>query len=209
MLLPSSILVFRRLFGAARSRGFTLLETLVAFTVIVGGILGPFTLASRSIGAAIFARNELIAANLAAEGIELVHGFRTSNVLSGAVWDNNLGALGTSRDYRIDAICSAAPCIPSNAPNFQRCSLVDCSQPLLFSIGTRLYSYQSGGAATSFVRVLIIDRRPPPSNPYFDDRALPQPVPEEDQMTVISRVSWVDRGISRQIEVVEVLYDWN
>ncbi|RJQ37538.1 prepilin-type N-terminal cleavage/methylation domain-containing protein [Candidatus Parcubacteria bacterium] len=193
-------------------KGFTLLETLVALAIVVGGVLGPFALANRSLAVAKFSRNELIAANLAAEGIELIHGYRTSNLLSGQIppmWDQGLGQDGSSREYQVDVICTSSTCRPGSGrtPNFQRCGPVNCANPLLWDAATGLYSY-AGGVPTPFVRVVTIDRRDPPSNRHYDDAASPVEVPREDQMTIISRVTWVDGGRTRQVELVEVLYNW-
>lgn len=61
--------------------GFTLLETLVAISILVTAIVGPLTLAAQTIRSQQVAKDNLIAANLAQEGIELVRNYRSNNVL--------------------------------------------------------------------------------------------------------------------------------
>lgn len=61
--------------------GFTLLETIVAVSILVTAIMGPFSLASQSINAQGKAKNNLIAANLAQEALELFRNFRANNIL--------------------------------------------------------------------------------------------------------------------------------
>src|SRR5262245_55314076 len=54
------------------SRGFTLLETLVAVSILALAVSGPLFVASRAIVAAQTARDQLTASYLAQEGIEYV-----------------------------------------------------------------------------------------------------------------------------------------
>lgn len=62
-------------------QGFTLLETLVAISILVTAIVGPLTLAAQTIRSQQVAKDNLIAANLAQEGIELIRNYRSNNVL--------------------------------------------------------------------------------------------------------------------------------
>lgn len=80
--------------------GFTLLETIVALTVIVAAMAGPITLATRGIFNAKFAKNKMVAANLAQEGLEIVRKFRDDNILARRAWDFGIGA----GDWQADVI---------------------------------------------------------------------------------------------------------
>jgi len=66
--------------------GFSLLETTVAVAILIIAVVGPLTLASTSIKSFSQAKNGLLAASLAQEGIELVRNYRSSNVLGGRGW---------------------------------------------------------------------------------------------------------------------------
>lgn len=59
-------------FYANRSRGFTLVEALVAITILIIGVIGPLQIAARGIGDGIFAANQIAANYLAQEAMELV-----------------------------------------------------------------------------------------------------------------------------------------
>src|SRR3989344_5315664 len=72
--------------------GFTLIETLVAVTVLVAAIAGPLTIASRGLASANLARDQLIANFLAQEAIEFVRNTRDENVLRGSDWLAGLGS---------------------------------------------------------------------------------------------------------------------
>ncbi len=62
-------------------RGFTLVETLVAISVLVVVIVGPMTLAAKGLQNAYHAREQLAATYLAQEGFEIVRAVRDSYTL--------------------------------------------------------------------------------------------------------------------------------
>lgn len=80
----------------AITRGQSLLELLVALGVILAGILGTLTLVLSSINAGRRAAEQIVAQNLAREGIELVRAVRDSNWLdpnyptTPDTWDRDL-----------------------------------------------------------------------------------------------------------------------
>ncbi len=63
------------------TRGFTLVETLVAVAIIMVAILGPFALIKNNINAAYITRDQIIANSLAQEGIEYLRFYRDTNYL--------------------------------------------------------------------------------------------------------------------------------
>lgn len=83
--------------GSLFSRaGFTLIETMVALALVTIAMGPVFILAISSVNAASRIEHNLIAANLAQEGIEVVRNIRDTNWLAGTAFDNNLPA-GTWR----------------------------------------------------------------------------------------------------------------
>lgn len=62
-------------------RGFTLIETLVAISILVIAIAAPMTLASQSLSIAFYARDQITAFHLAQEAIEAIRSKRDGNVL--------------------------------------------------------------------------------------------------------------------------------
>lgn len=91
-----------------QQKGFTLIETIVAITVLITAIVGPFTLASQTLRAQGIAKNSLVAANLAQEGIELVRNRRSNNILRNESAENPL-------DHWLDGMNSCGG-TPSTAP---------------------------------------------------------------------------------------------
>ncbi len=65
------------------STGFTLLETLVAISILTLSIAGAFSVAQSGLSAAIIARDQIIAFHLAQEAIELVRHVRDNNTFNG------------------------------------------------------------------------------------------------------------------------------
>lgn len=66
---------------SASRRGFSLVETLVAITILLIAIVGPMTMAARGLQSAFYAREQITAALLAEEGVELVRALRDKSAL--------------------------------------------------------------------------------------------------------------------------------
>lgn len=62
-------------------RGFTLIETLVAISLLTVAIAAPMSLASQSLSSAFYARDQITAFYLAQEAIETVRAVRDGNAL--------------------------------------------------------------------------------------------------------------------------------
>lgn len=86
-----------------KNSGFTLIETLVAVTILTLGIVGPLELAYRSISYTKLSQNQIVASYLAQEGVELVRHIRDTNKINGEPnWLKNLDKCIGSKCY-IDA----------------------------------------------------------------------------------------------------------
>ena len=64
------------------ARGFTLIETMIAVTILMLAVAGPIYAASRAIVAAQIGRDQLTASYLAQEGIEYVRAMRDDEYLA-------------------------------------------------------------------------------------------------------------------------------
>jgi len=67
-------------------KGFTLIETLVAVLLLTTAIAGPLTVASKSLLAALVAKDQVTAFFLAQDAIEFVRFARDTNKLQGSDW---------------------------------------------------------------------------------------------------------------------------
>ena len=65
----------------AREKGMTLIETLVAITILTVAIVAPMSLTMQSLSASYYARDQISALNLGQEAIESVRAIRDGNIL--------------------------------------------------------------------------------------------------------------------------------
>ncbi|MEK7505864.1 MAG: prepilin-type N-terminal cleavage/methylation domain-containing protein [Patescibacteria group bacterium] len=71
---------------SAYRRGFTLVETLVAITILLVSIVGPYYIAAKGLFSANVARDQVTAYYLAQEPIEYSRNLRDQNGLRGLPW---------------------------------------------------------------------------------------------------------------------------
>lgn len=62
-----------------RKRGFTILELIVAIFIVITGLVAAASLMTYSISAVIIGKSQIIATNLAQEGLEVVRNIRDNN----------------------------------------------------------------------------------------------------------------------------------
>ena len=158
--------------------GFSLLETLIAIAVLTAAVLGPLALSSRSIRYVETSRNNLIASNLAQEGLELVKNIRFNNIINGRQWDRDLTTCRTSPNgcfiYPVDL-------------RVRNCSS-NC-RFLNFDSSLHLYNYRSG-SETNFRRVITI-------------RDI-----NNDEMRIMSSMLWRDKFGNHNFTLETSLLNW-
>jgi prepilin-type N-terminal cleavage/methylation domain-containing protein len=99
-----------------KKKGFTLIETLVAISILMIAILPPMELTMESLSAAYYARDQVTASNLAQEAIEVIRSVRDSNILQIAEGNPNidifngipLSTSGTLLPFTVDSTVIAA-----------------------------------------------------------------------------------------------------
>jgi len=93
-----------------RRDGFTLIEILIAISVLIVGIVGVYAIVPRIVGVTAENRDEFIASQLAQEGLEIVRNMRDSNWLRGVAWDSGLNncSSGCEIDYNDASFSSYA-----------------------------------------------------------------------------------------------------
>lgn len=127
-----------------RNYGFSLLETTVAIAILVAAVIGPLSLASSSIKSFSQAKNNLAAAGLAQEGVELMRNFRANNVFKGSNWTAGMDSCFSPAGCQIDAATLEISACGAS------CSFLNFDQ------NSGLYSY-GAGAPTIFVRTINIE----------------------------------------------------
>lgn len=195
-----------------------MIETVIAFGVLVAAILGPVTLVAFSLAQSRASQNKLIAINLGQEGIELVRAIRDNNVICDTLsspppvaWNNNPnGGQGLGRGaanlYTVDANDTVTQtCASASFPTPRPTADANCGTRSLNLNTSNLYAY-AAGTPTIFRRCVTICV--PSSSAPCNGANDPDVSAASDQMEVISKVFWTDRGLQRSIQFQERLYNW-
>ncbi|MFW0871428.1 MAG: type IV pilus modification PilV family protein [Patescibacteria group bacterium] len=189
---------------AGRHGGFTMVETLVAITVLLLAVVAPMSLANDGIVASRLAQDQIVAFYLAQEGVEAIKNMRDHNRLT----NDSAGQLGNNLGGNL------ANCIVSdpNDQNEEGC-IIDttrkegvgefwtqsCSggcEPLRISdTSPYIYSHQpTGTSASKYIREIKV------WNPGGDI----------SEAIVEAKIVWLfaRSGESKTYTVRNYLYDW-
>lgn len=179
-------------------KGFTLIETLVAISILVIAIVGPMEIASKGLSSAFYARDEITAYYLGQEALEVVRNTRdnayiehlkTAGGVSGSWLDPLRACIDDTNGCSVE-VGDTDVLVPCSSGS-------KCGSPLrlAFDVNDEMsrYSYSSGDN-TKFKRVVKI----------IPDSA-------ENSATVEATVSWSTGGVfslTRQFVIKERLYNW-
>ena len=185
-------------------KGFTLIETLVAVTILTLAVAGPLYTASRAIVAAQNARDQLTASYLAQEGIEHVRAMRDNKYLasyqaggatvSSTAWNNFLNGAAPDTasilQCRAPKLCTLDP-VQGSASPLTPCPGNACTTPL-YLLSNGVYSQQnlSGSTATPFIRTIQAT-----DVSATDER-------------IVSTVRWSFHGIPYSVTTTDHLSPW-
>ncbi len=167
-------------------RGFTLIETLVAISVLLLSLAGPLSIAAAALKSANYARDEVTAYYLAQEGIEYVRAIRDQNYLSGntgSLWLNGIN--GVAGDSCINTNCTV------DIPSFTHEACGGACLPLKISESGNLYNTTAGDSSI-YTRSLTMTR--------IDD------LDEEAIVTVT--MTWSSHNLSRSFQISEHIFNW-
>lgn len=178
----------------------TLIETLVAITMLTVAIIAPMTLTMQSLSGSYYARDQVIAFNLAQEAIESVRSIRDGNILNIAYGTGDCAGspmhlmcgIPIATDFMIDTrddsitLCDAdgtAVCDPLET---------DDNPATPENEGT-LYGYDSGWTPTVFTRTVHTDFVPG----------------TQDEIQIAVTMEWrVGPVQTRTFTIYENLYRW-
>lgn len=172
-------------------RGFTLVETLVAITVILTAIVGPLYAVQQSLNISRNAREQLVASSLAQEGVEYVRAMRDSNYLynianpGARTW--LAGVDGTAGYPTTYANCITGDCVVDIVRN----TVSRTVAPMTLDASG---FYGQGGSGTT--------------TPYTRTVRLTAVAGSTTEMVLTVTVAWTSRGQARTVVITERLYDW-
>lgn len=166
-------------------RGFTLVETLIAIGILLVAVVGPISLIGDALHKLYYAKDEMIAINLAQEGVEVARQKRDTNMLSGVLWNTGLAV----NDYWVDATLAKITACGTNPCNAAR------KKVYVSSVGTYVQagSVPAGSTATVFNRDVMITAGSLPSG---------------DDLQVTSTVTWTTGGSTGTVSATEYLFHW-
>ncbi|MDQ5949610.1 MAG: hypothetical protein QG563_116 [Patescibacteria group bacterium] len=185
-----------------RTRGFTLVETLVSLAIFASAIVGMIVITSQGINDTNYSKNKLVATALSQEGIEMVRNIRDSALLgdtsgTGQGWDDFLGLIA---DCTGGNMCSIDPLYPDTTG----LSITQCgsdSDCVLYRDAQNPPSYfqseDSTAGDSSYIRTIQINELEDPATN------------EITSVEIVSTVKWT-QGSGGQKEVVskEYLTNW-
>ncbi len=129
-------------------QGFTIIETLVAITILMVAIAGPLSIASKGLTGALTSRDQMIATYLAQESIEVVKNIRDNNIAAGSVWVSGLTSCDNSSSTRhCDASAIDTTTIVSSGKS---------TYPLRITSDTNYYSHENTGRLVPFSRYFYL-----------------------------------------------------
>jgi len=186
-------------------RAFTLIETLVAITILTLAIVGPLYAANRAIVAARTSRDQLTATYLAQEAIEYVRLMRDDDFLarhqaggsdvSATAWNDFISGSGAGSIASCRTqTCTLDPWSPMGTGSGRALeSCTNACQPLVLFGGEYHQSQNaSGSTPTPFTRTI---------------RALDLPGFPNDER-IVATVSWSYHGTPYTVSVTDHLTPW-
>lgn len=183
-------------------KGQGLLETIVATTIVVVGLTGIISLAGYNLIATNISSEQIVAVNLAREGIEVVRALRDSNWLDKtANWYD--GFDDSSSDH------TAIPVFDTATNSWT----IDYGPDSLSNENTRIYIdangvySQSSGTATNFKRLLTINKICA-NNPDGFSSGNCGGGNSTIGYRVLSEVQWKEKENVRTMAVEERMFNW-
>ncbi|HEY4528668.1 MAG TPA: prepilin-type N-terminal cleavage/methylation domain-containing protein [Candidatus Paceibacterota bacterium] len=163
-------------------KGFTIIETLVAVSILSIAILGAMSAIQTGLSSYIFSKNQITAFYLGQEGFEQIRNVRDENRLAGRNW---LYSIAESSDpCYFGQLCTVSP-VETNL-------LIGCAGSCqnLRQNAEGFFGYDASWSPTIFRREIQLASV------------------NADEISIIVTVSWTKGGVARQFRAKENLLNW-
>ena len=165
-------------------KGFTLIETLVAITILSAAVAGPMVLAIKNVGTASVSQDQLVAFYLGQEVFEYARNVRDTNILSeSSDWLGGLDVCKTNGCY-IDVLNETGPVTD--------CGTGGCVNRLKFDKDTGKYNYTSE-EETIFTRTVKIE------NPVGTN---------SDEAKISVSIKWTGKYGEKTMNLQDNIFNW-
>lgn len=171
-----------------RSGGFTVVETLVAVTVLAVSVAGPLSIAFQGLRSAELAKSQITASYLAQEGVEFIRAMRDQDYIDGAPinWATTFNT------------CTGAFGCWIDMPDFEWgvCNDSTCSNqgPVEYHAASGRYGYANGYIDSAYTRIVKMTAQD------IDGGA--------GEYLITSTVSWKTANIDRAVVIRETITNW-
>lgn len=176
----------------AKQGGFTIIETLVAITILMIAVAGPLTVANQALHAALDARTQMIASNLAQETIEEIRNYKDNNITGSdlaTIFGNFLDPDFSNPQFIVYANSNGS----NGSYNFDQCSSVGNGTCSLYLSPDYGYTYESDpGTITPYQR-------------WFTLAKIPDGSPNPNELMLTVTVQWVSNSVTNQIQIQDIL----
>ena len=188
-------------------KGQGLLEAIIAVAVIAVGLSAVLALAGNNLKVSNISAQQVVAVNLAREGVEIIRNKRDSNWLAGLPFET--GIIGTASDT--EGVLEFDPAAGTWTMNFGPDNFSDPDTIIYRNDQSGTYqgvhrqAQPSGYTPTIYKRLIYIN---PICANAMDSFASNCGVGQLRGLRVLSTVQWSEKGNTRVYSVEERLFDW-
>lgn len=169
-----------------KTGGFTIVESLVAITILVLVVTGVASAIQTGISSYIFSKDQIIAFYLAQEGFEQIRNIRDENGLKNQPWLTGISVAPGDPCF-FGSACIVDPVL-SNIP--VRCSAPGNCPILRQNASTGFFGYDSAWPATIFTREIVLTQI------------------NAKEISILVTVDWSKGLTNRQFNARENLLNW-
>lgn len=171
-------------------KGFTLVETLVAISVLVLAITGAFSAAQGGISSYIFSKDQTISFYLAQESVEQIRNLRDENGLKGNNWLSGIASGPADPCYFgkscvTDAYLNTVTVCPAGGCPILNQDLTANSPSYGF------YGYTSSWTPTIYNRQVTLTSV------------------SADEVSILVTITWTKGFVNRQYKIRENIFNWH